>query len=125
MLRSVRRAVFRVAALLAIGSATQAGCAAQTEEDELCAKLCKKGMKECPEQPRVDCDSQCLYEDARGQDTGCDEHVKDIAKCSEKLGDICTARTACKAELDAFWACLNAWCADHPTSRYCEKPAEG
>lgn len=113
------------AALLAVGFATQGGCAGQTEEDELCAKLCEKGQKDCPEEPRVDCDSQCLYEDARGQDTGCDGQVKAVAKCSEQLDDICTTPTACEPELDAFWTCLRAFCAEHPSSRYCEQLSEG
>ena len=121
-----RRLLIRVpVTLVFIGFLAQVDCAGQSDDKgPSCSALCEEGMKECPLLPRVDCDSQCLYEDARGQKTGCQKHVDAVARCSAGLDDICTTGTACKPELDQFWVCVNAWCAKHPSSQYCQMPED-
>jgi hypothetical protein len=123
-LRLVRRFLLRVPmALLLVGFLGQVDCAGQSEEKGPdCASLCEKGMKECPDAPRVDCDSQCLFEDARAEATGCRKHVDAISKCSAELDDICTTAEGCDAELEDFWTCVLSWCMSHPSSQYCARP---
>ena len=108
-------------ALLLIGLVTQLNCAGQSEEaGSDCSELCKKGMRECPELPRVDdCEMQCLGEDARAERTGCRKRVNAVARCSAALDDICTTATACKPELEQFWSCIAAYCATHPGAMDC------
>ena len=72
--------------------------------------------------PRVDCESQCLFEDARAEDTGCRKHVDAVERCSAALDDICVTVSACKAELEGFWGCVGAYCQKHPGSQYCAMP---
>jgi hypothetical protein len=123
----VRRLFVRLpVAVLFAGLLGQVNCAGQSEEKgPHCLDLCEKGMKDCPELPRVDCESQCLYEDARAQRTGCQDEVDAVASCSKSLDNICTTPTDCKPEVDRFWVCVNAYCAKHPTSQYCPMPKEG
>jgi hypothetical protein len=125
-LRLIRRLLVRVPmALLLVGLLAQVDCAGQSQENGPdCAKLCEKGMRDCPMAPRVDCDSQCLFEDARAEETGCRDEMVAISRCSEALEDICVTATACKSDLDAFWACVNAWCTRHPSSQYCAMPED-
>lgn len=127
MLGTARRLLLRLPILLFyVGFLVLANCAGESnEKGSDCASLCEKGMKECPEAPRVDCDSQCLFEDARAQETGCQEHVEAVANCSAGLEDICKTATGCKSELDRFWACVSAWCVDHPGSQFCARPDGG
>jgi hypothetical protein len=100
-----------------------ADCAGQSnEKGPECVSLCERGMKECPAVPRVDCESQCLFEDARAQETGCQKHVDAVAGCSASLDDICTTPSSCKPELDRFWACVAAWCVNHAGSQFCARP---
>jgi hypothetical protein len=124
MLGTARRILVRLpVVLLYVGFLVLANCAGESnEKGPDCATLCERGMKECPGVPRVDCDSQCLFEDARAQESGCQKHVDAVASCSSELEDICTTATGCKPELDRFWACVNAWCADHPGSQFCAMP---
>ena len=123
-LGTARRLFFRLPIMvLYAGFLVLANCAGESnEKGPQCVNLCERGMKECPGVPRVDCDSQCLYEDARAEETGCQKHVKAVANCSAELDDICTTATACKPELDGFWACVNAWCGKHPSSQFCAMP---
>lgn len=124
MLGTARRHLYRLPVLvLCVGFLGFVDCAGQSNEKGAdCAALCEKGMKECPAAPRVDCDSQCLFEDARAQETGCQRQVEAVTDCSAALEDICTVASACKSELDRFWACVNEWCADHSGSQFCARP---
>ncbi len=121
---TARRLLFRLpVVVLYVGFLGLANCAGESnEKGPDCAKLCEKGMKQCPEAPRVDCDSQCLFEDARAQETGCEKEVDAVASCSAELENICKTATDCKPELDRFWACVNAWCMKHPSSQFCARP---
>ena len=125
MARSVRRILLRApfAAALA-GLVLAPSCAGAIDEKSECTRLCEKGQDECP-LPRVDCQGQCLYEDARAEKTNCHDEVDAVARCSGKLDDICTTRTACDPEIDAFWACIGRYCAGHPSSRYCDDEPGG
>jgi hypothetical protein len=127
MVRTSRRLLLRIpVVLLFAGLLSQVNCAGQSDDNgPSCSGLCKRGLKECPELPRVDCDSQCLYEDARAQKTGCADEVDAVAACSEDLDNICTVTTACKPEVDRFWVCINEYCVKHPSSEYCPKPKAG
>jgi hypothetical protein len=123
MARFWRRLLFRVPPMVVlVGLAMQANCSGQSDDGgPSCSKLCKQGQDECPLLPRVDCDGQCLYEDSRARQTGCEDEVDAVASCSEALDDICTTATACDPELDAFRACLGEYCAKQPTSKYCAR----
>jgi hypothetical protein len=124
MVRTFRRWVLQVPLFFVLGCLVlQASCAGESEEAGSCSKLCEKGQDECPALPRVECEDQCLYEDARAQETGCDGEADAVAGCSAALDDICSTPTACDSELRAFWACVGAYCMNHPSSRYCnDKP---
>lgn len=109
--------------VLFVGMLGQVHCAGQSEEaGPSCSSLCEKGMKECPTAPRVDCEGQCLFEDARAGETGCRKHVTAIEKCSAALDDICVTASACKSELEGFWQCVGVYCQKHPGSQYCAMP---
>jgi hypothetical protein len=126
MVRTFGRWIARVSLVLALGGlAFQASCAGASEEPGDCSKLCEKAQDDCPLLPRADCQSQCLYEDARAQKTGCTDEVDAVARCSKNLDDICTTPTACDPQVDAFWACVGAYCAKHPSSRYCDDKPGG
>lgn len=125
MVGTARRLLYRLPALMFyVGLMGLANCAGQSDEKGPdCASLCEKGMKECPDVPRVDCDSQCLFEDARAQETGCQKQVDAVTQCSSELDDICTVSTGCKPELDRFWVCVSAWCERHSGSQFCARPS--
>jgi hypothetical protein len=124
MLSKARRILLRVPPLvLFVGMLGQVHCAGQSEETgPSCTSLCEKGMKECPSAPRVDCEGQCLFEDARAEQTGCRKHVDAIEKCSAALEDICVTATACSSDLKKFWDCVGVYCQKHPSSQYCAMP---
>jgi hypothetical protein len=114
-------------ALLLLGFLGQVDCAGQSEEKGTdCAGLCEKGKKDkCSGTMDLDCDSQCLFEDARAEATGCRKHVGAISKCSADLDDICSTPDACKAEFEQFWLCVGTWCMTHASSQYCARPEDG
>jgi hypothetical protein len=120
MVRTIRRWRAVPLGLALAFLALPASCAGATEESGMCLKLCEQGQDECPLVPRVDCENQCLYEDARGETTGCESEVEAVTRCSAKLADICTTPAACDPQIDAFWACIGAYCAKHPSSQYCD-----
>jgi hypothetical protein len=119
-----RRILLRVpASVLLVGLLGQMNCAGQSDDGApSCKSLCDQGMKECPDAPRVDCEGQCLYEDARAEETGCRKHVRAVEKCSAALDNICTAATACSSELREFWQCVGVYCEKHRGSQYCAMP---
>ena len=122
MVRILRRLLPRVAAVLVlVGLAFLANCSGESEDDgPSCSKLCDRGQDECPHLPRVDCDGQCFYEDARARRAGCEGEVDAVTRCSAALDDICTTTTACRADIDAALACIAKYCVNHPTSQYCK-----
>ena len=124
MLEKARRILLRLPPLvLFVGMLGQVHCAGQSDDGgPSCKGLCEKGMKECPTAPRVDCEGQCLYEDARAEETGCRKHVKAVETCSAELEDICTTVTSCSSELKGFWDCVAVYCGKHPGSQYCAMP---
>ena len=127
MVRTIRRWCARGPFALVLGGlALPVSCAGATDETSECSKLCERGQDECPLLPRVDCENQCLYEDSRAENTGCESEVNAVTRCSAKLDDICTTPAACDPQIDAFWSCIAAHCAKHPGSQYCDdKPGGG
>ena len=122
MVISLRRQLVSVHLLAALAFALTVNCSGESDDGvPKCSDLCEKSLDECPELPRVDCQSQCLYEDARAEKTGCHEQVDDVARCSAALDDICTTVSACRPELDRFWDCIAAYCVKHPGSQYCQR----
>jgi len=124
MPETVRRILLRVPpSVLFLALLGQVQCAGQSDDGgPSCKSLCEKGMKECPAAPRVDCEGQCLYEDARAEETGCRKHVTAVENCSAALEDICTTVTSCSSELKRFWDCVGVYCQKHPGSQYCAMP---
>jgi hypothetical protein len=122
MARTLRRLLLRGPAVLVLaGLPFLAHCSGQSDDNgPSCSKLCERGQEQCPGLPRVDCDGQCFFEDARAQRTGCDGEVDAVTRCSAELADICTTATACAPQLGAFRACLAKYCAKHPTSQDCQ-----
>jgi hypothetical protein len=124
MLETARRIVFRVPpVVLFVGMLAQVHCAGQSDDGgPSCKSLCEKGMKECPAAPRVDCEGQCLFEDARAEETRCRKHVTAVEQCSAALDNICTTAASCSSELKGFWDCVAVYCGKHPGSQYCQMP---
>jgi hypothetical protein len=127
MVRSIRGRLVGVPLLVGMTAlALTLNCSGHSDDGVPdCADLCEKGLDDCPELPRVDCQSQCLYEDARAERTGCHDEVDAVARCSAGLDDICTTKNACKPEIDRFWTCVAAYCVKHPGSQYCQLDEDG
>jgi hypothetical protein len=100
------------------------GCSGKSTTDEEqgtdCVSLCEKGKEEkCPGAEQLRCEDNCLGEDVRVEATGCRSEYTKVHQCTAELEDICTVRTACKAQLTALFACYAEYCVDHPSSAFC------
>jgi hypothetical protein len=79
-----------------------------------CVELCEAGKKKrCPGAEALDCESNCLSEDARAETSSCRGTYDSTLTCSAALEDICTVAKACSAEVNAYLACVAKYCKDN------------
>ena len=84
-----------------------------------CAELCQKGKdKRCPGAEAIQCEDNCLSEDARAGTSGCRATYDASLECTAALEDICTVARACGDEVKAYLECIDDYCEDH-SAEFC------
>lgn len=100
-----------------------AGCAGSSTGEDAgndCVELCEKGKREgCPNTEQIQCETNCLGEDVRVEETGCRSRYNELLRCTSELDDICSVQTSCDAELDELRECYVDFCTDNPRSSVC------
>ena len=120
----VRRVSGRTSALLVLGVLLSGACAGKSSGDDAqsdpCPGACAKGRK-CPGAPAitVSCDDFCLGQDYVATNTGCHDLYLKSTRCTAELDDVCTAPTACNAEITAVYTCEHDYCLVHPAIDAC------
>jgi hypothetical protein len=102
--------LFSAAVLVAACGGTSTGSDDETE----CVALCEKGKaKGCNGASALNCEDNCLQEDARAETSGCRGTYNQTLACSSGLEDICTLIRDCREELLRHQACVDEYCSDH------------
>lgn len=84
-----------------------------------CLQLCQKGKAErCPGSEALQCEDNCLSEDARAETSGCRALYDESLQCSASLEDICTVAKACADPVAEYLECLEDYCKDH-SAEFC------
>lgn len=94
--------------LLVILSCALHGCA------DPCVEYCE-ASKSCPGKPATNCAESCDVSNELADLFGCREPLDAAGWCEADAADVCTARDACSAELEAFNACMVAACETNPS----------
>jgi hypothetical protein len=99
-----------LAAVLFSVAAACAGSSVGTGNAD-CMELCQKGKdKRCPGSEALNCEDNCLSEDARAETSGCRSSYETSLQCSASLEDICTVAKDCANEVKAYLACVAEFC---------------
>jgi len=115
----VRRGFLAVVLVLAGALPAACGGSSVATGRPDCAELCQKGKDErCPGAELIQCEDNCLSEDARAETSGCRAAYDASLECTASLEDICTVAKACSDQVTDYLDCVADFCKDH-SAEFC------